>query len=97
MAETLTPAQAIQLMRDEKVDLAELTSMGFVVGTAQVAAAKAAPVVQANEELTALVAALWEAGTARAQTKGATPRLKRTLGDSDGIAPYRVIITSAKS
>lgn len=97
LTDTLTAAQAIQLMKDESVNLAELEAMGFVVGTAQVAAAAAAPEVQVNAELTALVAQIWDAGTNRPQTKGAHPRQKRTLGDADGIAPYRVIITQAKS
>jgi len=98
MTDTLTPSQAVQLMRDEKVDLEQLEAMGFVVGTAQVAAAKAQPVVEAaSEELLAALALVWEESTARAQTKTSPPRLKRTLGDKDGIAPYRVIITRAKS
>ncbi len=98
MAEQITAADAIGLMKSESVTLAELEAMGFVVGAAaQVAAATAAPEVQVNAGLLAAVELLWEDGTSRAQTKGATPRLKRTLGDTDGIAPYRVILTRAKS
>lgn len=97
----ITLTEAIQLVKDGSTpaEVEATFSVGNgAVGAAQVVAVEAAPVeVQANAELTAAVELLWEAGTARAQTKGATPRLKRTLGDTDGIEPYRVIITQAKS
>lgn len=96
----ITLAEAASLMEDvEDMTIDKLLAQGFeIAGSAQVVAAEATPEVETvNAELTAAVELLWEKGTNRAQTKGRPARLKRTLGVGDGIEPYKVIITRAKS
>jgi len=72
----------------------ELVSAGG--GVANVTARAAQPTPVANPTLTAQVATLYAEGRPVAATKGSPPRSKVVLGDRDGIAPYRVIITRAK-
>lgn len=91
-----------------EISLADLQALGFTLaGEANVQANEVelseedeAAAEEAEELRVSLVAAaelLYEHAQKRPQTKGSTPRFKRTIGDASGIQPYRVIVTMAKN
>ena len=94
----ITASEAIELMQErDDVTLETLAAAGFTVVTnvaqAQVQAAAAQPT--RDEELFAAVEHLY---TQARRVKGTrSGRAKRVLGDAEGLQPYRVIITKARS
>ena len=97
----VSKGEAIALAKEYSITLADLQQMGFaieVAGQANVTAAEAAP--QVNEELVAMIEALWAAG----RTKDANGkrlanrdgRWKSVLGRSEQIGDFRVAISAPK-